>query len=195
LEAEKRPVRGKQDSQKHRYLACRRPEFEKIREKAHKLQLHEVDKIRRNVSTGESHILRFASNIFRSAWKFPVDPDHLWLGTWNNNTLWRVCIRSDNSSAVNEGINPDELMKLRKIVKVLTVLLVNAVRALWAARGAILHLSSPSMSRLLIPTRCCQGSSTRTAPKQNHSIDENTVVTEPPTIRSKCKKLRPSSED
>jgi hypothetical protein len=45
LEAEKRPVRGKQDSQKHRYLACRRPEFEKIREKAHKPQLDEVEKI------------------------------------------------------------------------------------------------------------------------------------------------------
>jgi hypothetical protein len=36
LEASKCPICGKQDSQKHRYLDCRRPEFEEIREKAHK---------------------------------------------------------------------------------------------------------------------------------------------------------------
>jgi hypothetical protein len=34
---------------------------------------------------------------------------------------------------MDERIPPDELMKLRKIVKALTTLLINAVRALWAA--------------------------------------------------------------
>jgi hypothetical protein len=68
LEAGKCPICGKQDFQKHRYLECCRPEFEESREKAHKLQLDEVDKIRRNISAGEGYLLRFASNVVRSAW-------------------------------------------------------------------------------------------------------------------------------
>jgi hypothetical protein len=53
---------------------------------------------------------------------------------------------------MDERIPPEELMKLRKRVKDLTAPLINAVRSLWAARGAILHPNSPSMARLLIPT-------------------------------------------
>jgi hypothetical protein len=49
LEAGKFPVCGQQDSEKHRYLVCGRPEFEEIMQKAHKLQLDEVDKIRHNL--------------------------------------------------------------------------------------------------------------------------------------------------
>jgi hypothetical protein len=90
-------------------------------------------------------------------------------------------------------------MKLRKIVKDLAVPLINAVRALWAARGAILHPNNPSMSRLLIPTRRPQGPSPGAAPnhsidKQNHSIDKYTVAMEPPTNRSKRKHTSQSSD-
>jgi hypothetical protein len=46
LEAKKCPVCGQQDSQRHRYLECRHADFEEIRQKAHKLQLDVVDKIR-----------------------------------------------------------------------------------------------------------------------------------------------------
>jgi hypothetical protein len=193
LEAGKCLVCGRQDSQKHRYLDCRRPEFKEIREKAHKLQLDEVDKIRHNISAGEGHLLRFASNVVRSAWQSPVDPERL--HTWNEGTLWRVCIGSDHSSSVDEGIPPEELTKLRKIVKDLITPLIHAVRALWVARGAILHPNSPSMSRLLIPTRRLQGPSSGSAPKQkpNHSIDEYTVVMEPPPNRSKRKHASHSS--
>jgi hypothetical protein len=97
---------------------------------------------------------------------------------------------------MNEDILPEELMKLRKIVKDLTTPLIHAVRALWAARGAVLHPNSPSMSRLLIPTRRPQGPSPGAAPKQkpNHSIDEYTVVMEPPTNRSKRKHASHSSD-
>jgi hypothetical protein len=56
-----------------------------------------------------------------------VEPEHLWLGAWNEDTFWRVCIGSDHSSTVDEAIAPEELMKLRKIVKVLTAPLINAV--------------------------------------------------------------------
>ena len=98
----------------HRYLDCCRPECEEIRQKAHKLQLDEVDKIKHNISASEGHLLRFASNVVRSAWHSSVDPERLWLGTWNEGTLWRVCIGSDNSSTMNEEILPEELMKLQK---------------------------------------------------------------------------------
>jgi hypothetical protein len=73
------------------------------------------------------------------------------------------------ASTMNEGILPEELMKIRKIVKHLTTPLIHAVRALWAARGAILHPNRPSMSRLLIPTRRPQGSSSRAVPKEKPS--------------------------
>jgi hypothetical protein len=196
LEVDKCPICGKQDFQKHCYLDCRRPEFEEIREKAHKLQLDEVSKIRRNISAGEGHLLHFASNVVRSAWLSPVDPERLWLGTWNEDTLWRVCIGSDHSSTMDERIPPEELMKLRKIVKALTSSLINAVRALWATRGAILHPNSPTMSRLLIPTRRPQGPSSGAAPKEkpSQSIDEYTVVMEPPTNRSKRNHASHSSD-
>jgi hypothetical protein len=46
---------------------------------------------------------------------------------------------------VDERIPPDELMKLKTIVKALTTSLINAVRELWVARRAILHPNSPSM--------------------------------------------------
>jgi hypothetical protein len=155
-----------------------------------------VDKIRRNISASEGHLLRFASNVVRSAWLSPVDPERLWLGTWNEDTLWRVCIGSDHSSTMDERIPPEELMKLRKIVKDLTTPLINAVRALWTARGAKLHPNSPSMSRLLIPTRRPQGPSSGAAPKEkpSHSIDKNTVVMESTTNRSKRKHASHSSD-
>jgi hypothetical protein len=110
LKAGKCPVCGKHDSQKHCYLDCSRPEFEEIREKAHKLQLDEVDKIRRNLSASEGHLLRFVSNVVRPAWHSPVDPERLWLDTWNEDTLWRVCIGSDHFSTMDERIPPEELI-------------------------------------------------------------------------------------
>jgi hypothetical protein len=165
------------------YAWTHRMEFEEIRQKAHKLQLNEVNKIRHNISAGEDHLLHFASNVVHSACHSPVDPERLWLGTWNEDTLWHVCIGNDHSFTVDERTPLDELMKLRTIAKDLTTPLINAVRALWAAPGAILHPNSPSMSRLLIPIRRPQGPSPKAAPKQkpNYSIDEYTVVMVPPT--------------
>jgi hypothetical protein len=98
---------------------------------------------------------------------------------------------------MDEAIPPEELMKLRKIVKVLTAPLINAVRALWMARGAILHPNGPSMSRLLIPTRRPEGSSKRAAqkPDQNYSIDEYTVTTDLPPINRSKHKHTPQSSD
>jgi hypothetical protein len=138
LEAGKCPVCGQQDSQKHRYLDSPHLEFAEVGERVHKLQPDEVEKIRHNLSAGEIHLLLYASNVVRSAWHSPVDRERQWLGTWNEGTLWCVYIGSSNSFTVYVEINHEELMKLRKIVKVFTAPLSNAVRALWAARGAIL---------------------------------------------------------
>jgi hypothetical protein len=89
LEAGKCPICGQQDSQRHRYLDYPHRDFAGIRERAHKLQLDAVDKVRTNLPRGKDHLARLAYGIVRSAWNSPVDPERLWLGTWNLDTLWR----------------------------------------------------------------------------------------------------------
>jgi hypothetical protein len=165
-----------------RYLDCPHRDFAGIRERAHKLQLDAMDKIKTNLPRGKVHLARFAHGIVRSAWNSPVDPERLWLGTWNLDTLWRLCIGPDHSFTIDEAISSDELMQLRTIVKNVTQPLILAVRELWVARGAILHpkvlLPSSSLTRLNFPTRDRRKSSKGKAPTQDesrsHRIDEYT---------------------
>jgi hypothetical protein len=161
-----------------------------------------VDKIKTNLPSGRDHLARFAYGIVRSAWYSPEVPERLWLGTWNLDTLWHLCIGPDYSSIIDEAISSDELMQLRTIVKNVTQPLILAVRELWAAQGAILHpnvpLPSSPLPRLLIPTRDRRKSSKGKTPTQdvsrNHRIDEYTESLAP-LPKSTKRKHTPSSSD
>jgi hypothetical protein len=214
IDANKCPVCGKPDSQRHRYLHCPHAEFTDIRQRAHKLQLDAVDKIRKNLTTGQSHLLHFASNIVRAAWKSPVDPERLWLGTWNEDTLWRVCI-NHNESTVDQAIEPEELMHMQKIIRQVTEPLASAVRQLWKARGAIVQdKNPPSLSSSMRPghgrsSRRSSGKTTEggrvhqtpnftsdkpTGPHQSH-IDSHTVALPTPSYRQNKRKSPLSGTD
>jgi hypothetical protein len=56
---EKCPLCAQKDSQWHRRFLCDKPEFKLIREKAHKLQLDEVAKIKSGLLAGDGWIDEF----------------------------------------------------------------------------------------------------------------------------------------
>jgi hypothetical protein len=98
-----RTLPRKPSSQNHRYLRCQHVEFKETRERAHKLQTDEILKLKGAPDIKESHLV-FASGIIRTAWTTSVEPERLWNGTWNEDTLWRLCIGPDHSSTVKDSI-------------------------------------------------------------------------------------------
>jgi hypothetical protein len=200
-EAGKCPICGGEDSQGHRYLRCQHAEFVGIREHAHKLQGDAIEKLRSTDGIKATH-LTFASGIMRIAWTSPVDPERLWNGTWNEDTLWRLCIGPDHSSTVDLPIQPEELMKLRKIIKSLTQPLMRAIKDLWTKRNEIInrkpiqttdptHAQSGStpLSHCLRPPRTTQvarNKRTRQSEEMasNRSIDEYTRSVPDPNPQS-----------
>ena len=153
----------------------------------------------------------FASGIIRSAWTSTAEPERLWNGTWNADTLWRLCIGPDHSSTVKDPITPEEFMKLRKIIKSLTKPLLIAVKELWATRNSIIHLlklaadpelaqpGSTPLSHCLRPTRMKSSVQKKQIQRSkdvtsNHSMDEFTRSVPNPNPKCPRPKRKPPQD-
>jgi hypothetical protein len=75
------------DSHWHRLFLCDKPEFKLIREKANKLQLDAVAKIKNGLLACDGWIDEFASAVVRVSWNNPCDPERLWTGNWDADTI------------------------------------------------------------------------------------------------------------
>jgi hypothetical protein len=186
---EKCPICEQKDSQWHRLFICDRPEFKDIREKAHKLQLDEVTKIKGTLAPGESWIDEFASATVRVSWNNPCEPERLWTGNWDSDTIWRIT--RDNG---NRPITTAQLMSLRKIIRKLTIPLRLAGQEINSARALLLNPEKhwdkrPKKSRLPRRHRTKQRK-TRQRDKSNQQLIDQYTVILPPILRRRKEHAR-----